>query len=88
MDSYYKLSEEDQIELWKTQQFSEMGFTGIQTANLLSWNTDLGKARELIAKGCPHDLALLILQPDDAEIDEGTLVLVGSDGQVITVEGV
>lgn len=85
--SYYELSEDERVELWNLEQFTRMGFNGIQTANLLSWGTDAHKAQDLINAGCDHELALLILQPDDAEIDEGTLVTIGNGG-VITVEGV
>ncbi len=85
--SYNELSEDQRVELWNLEAFTRMGFDGIQTANLLSWGTDSYDAKRLIDRGCDHALALLILQPDDAEIDEGTLVLIGNDGQVVTVEG-
>lgn len=82
---FYELSEDERVELWNLEAFTRMGFDGTQTANLLSWGTDAHEVEKLIARGCPTDLALLILQPDDREIDEGVIVGVAADGEVITL---
>ena len=62
--------EEIRIEMWRLDQFARMGFGGLEIATLLTWDVELTEARDLMDRGCPSDLAMLILRPDDASSHE------------------
>lgn len=68
-------ADEIRVEMWRLDQFAEMGFSGLEIATLLTWDVDLEDARKLMAKGCPHDLAMRILRPDEASSHEALAAL-------------
>ena len=53
------------VERWRLEQFEKMGFGRSASILLTEWGTDLQKARDLIGKGCPPNLAMRILRPLD-----------------------
>ena len=59
-------ADELRVEMWRLDQFAEMGFGGSAIAVLLQWDVDVAEARALIGDGCSHELALRILRPLDA----------------------
>jgi hypothetical protein len=59
-------AEEDaRIELWNLQCFERQGFDAAQRATLRAWRIDPHNTEPLVNAGCPYDLVLRILQPDD-----------------------
>ena len=63
-------ADEIRVEMWKIDQFGRMGFGGLETATLLTWNVEVHDALDLMDAGCPVALAMRILQPDEASSHE------------------
>jgi hypothetical protein len=55
-------TEIERIERWRTEELERAGYTKDAAAKLARrHDVDLHYAVELVARGCPHDLALKIL---------------------------
>jgi hypothetical protein len=54
-------AEENDVVLWRLEQFQTLGFTEIEAFALSHSDADLGRARLLQKTDCPLDLALRIL---------------------------
>lgn len=69
---------------WRKEQFEAMGFTATQVGYLASHRVDLQQMRDLLAAGCPTDLALRILADTtfngEDEIDYTSLALEAVSG--------
>lgn len=68
-------ADEVRLEMWRLERFAEMGFPALETATLLTWNVDVHDAKDLMDAGCPVDLAMRILRPDDASSHEALAAL-------------
>ena len=53
---------QDEVALWRDEQFRELGFSRRQAAELALSEADLGQARYLIRTGCAPEVALSILR--------------------------
>ncbi len=53
--------EAQQVLYWRIEQFRALGFGTVQAIMLAYRGADAGRARELIAAGCPRRLAAAIL---------------------------
>ena len=58
-----ELSGDEQVELWKIDQFVRQNFNGDEIATLLEWDVDPHESDKLIAGGCSTELAMRILKP-------------------------
>ena len=52
---------EDEVVLWRYEQFRELGFSDPDATQLAISRADLGQARYVLGSGCPPKLALQIL---------------------------
>jgi hypothetical protein len=53
---------EDEVYLWRQNQFRELGFGPQEAVELAVSDADLGQARYLLGAGCAPELALRILR--------------------------
>lgn len=68
MESQTLITEDQRIELWRREQFKQLGFEEGALECVMGWGTDLGEARRLFVRdGEPTDCtiaqALRILAP-------------------------
>jgi hypothetical protein len=54
--------EEDEVYIWRHEQFRELGFNRLDASELAVSEADLGQARYLLASGCSPELAVRILR--------------------------
>jgi hypothetical protein len=52
---------DDEVLLWRYQQFRHLGFGESDATQLADSRADLGQARYVLGSGCPPKLALQIL---------------------------
>jgi hypothetical protein len=58
----WEQDEHDRVERWRQDELERAGFTPPDAARLAARNdVDLHRARGLLERGCPQDLALKIL---------------------------
>jgi hypothetical protein len=55
------IDEQTVIRRWRRRQFLRLGFSLNQAQRLTNASVDLGQMRNLIAAGCPHEIAQRIL---------------------------
>lgn len=68
--SVVPLSVEDEVDLWKMQRFTNLGFDGGEIACLLFWGTSPHDVEPLLWRGgkrtsCTHKQALRIVRPEN-----------------------
>lgn len=59
------LTEAERIQRWNEKCFREQGFGESAVAMLSAWKVDPHDSADLISAGCPHPIAMRILQPVD-----------------------
>lgn len=57
------LSEAERIHNWKLEQARTLGYDGPEAERIAEFGLDLHELEDLLARGCPRELAVWILAP-------------------------